>query len=125
LSGSRDCVDSSSISVTAVRQAVLEMYGLIGKMTSKPGQRDALLALVLRGAENMPGCLSYIIAKDAGDENAVWITEVWEDEAHHQASLQLPSVRAAIATAMPLIAGMEPGVITNPVGGVGLPSGKD
>jgi quinol monooxygenase YgiN len=101
------------------------MYGLIGKMTSKPGQRDALLALVLRGAENMPGCLSYIIAKDAGDENAVWITEVWEDEAHHQASLQLPSVRAAIATAMPLIAGMEPGVITNPVGGVGLPSGKD
>lgn len=101
------------------------MYGLIGKMTSKPGQRDALLALVLRGAENMPGCLSYIIAKDTGDENAVWITEVWEDEAHHQASLQLPSVRAAIATAMPLIAGMEPGVITNPVGGVGLPSGKD
>jgi quinol monooxygenase YgiN len=50
---------------------------------------------------------------------------VWEDEAHHQASLQLPSVRAAIAKAMPLIAGMEPGVITNPVGGVGLPSGED
>ena len=121
LSGSRDCVDSSSISVTAVRQAVLEMYGLIGKMTSKPGERDALLALMLQGAENMPGCLSYIIAKDTGDENAVWITEVWEDEAQHQASLQLPSVRDAIAKAMPLIAGMEPGVITNPVGGACLP----
>lgn len=101
------------------------MYGLIGRMTSKPGERDALLALMLRGAENMPGCLSYIVARDTGDENAVWITEVWEDEAHHRACLQLPSVRDAIAKAMPLIAGMEPGVITNPVGGVGLASGKD
>jgi quinol monooxygenase YgiN len=101
------------------------MYGLIGKMTSKPGERDALLALMLQGAENMPGCLSYIIARDTGDEHAVWITEVWEDEASHQGSLQLPSVRDAIAKAMPLIAGIEPGVITEPVGGVGLPSRND
>ena len=108
-----------------VRQAVLEMYGLIGKMTSKPGERDALVALMLQGAENMPGCLSYIIARDTGDENAVWITEVWEDEASHQASLQLPFVRDAIAKAMPLIAGIEPGIITDPIGGVGLPSRKD
>jgi quinol monooxygenase YgiN len=101
------------------------MYGLIGKMTSKPGERDALLALMMSGAENMPGCLSYIIARDTGDEHAVWITEVWEDEASHQASLQLPSVRDAIAKAMPLIAGIESGVITDPVGGVGLPSRND
>jgi quinol monooxygenase YgiN len=100
------------------------MYGLIGKMTSKPGQRDALLALLLQGAENMPGCLSYIIAKDTEDENVVWITEVWEDEASHHNSLQLPSVRDAITNAMPLIARFEPGVITDPVGGVGLPSDR-
>ena len=50
-----------------VRQAVLEMYGLIGKMTSKHAERDALIALMLQGAENMPGCLSYIIARDTGD----------------------------------------------------------
>ena len=96
------------------------MYGLIGKMSSKPGQRDALLALLLHGAENMPGCLSYVIAKDTEDENGVWITEVWEDEASHHNSLQIPSVRHAITKAMPLIAGFEPGVITDPVGGVGL-----
>jgi hypothetical protein len=29
------------------------MYGLIGKMTSKPGQRDALVALLLQGAADM------------------------------------------------------------------------
>jgi quinol monooxygenase YgiN len=101
------------------------MYGLIGKMISKPGQRDALLALLLRGAEDMPGCLSYIIARDTGDEDAVWITEVWEDEASHHESLQLPSVRDAIAEAMPLIASFEPGVVIDPVGGVGLPPHKD
>jgi quinol monooxygenase YgiN len=100
------------------------MYGLIGKMTSKPGKRDALLALLLQGAENLPGCLSYIIASDSEDENAFWITEVWEDEASHQASLQLPSVRGAIAKAVPLIAGIAPGVVTRPVGGIGLHSGK-
>jgi quinol monooxygenase YgiN len=96
------------------------MYGLIGKMTCKPGQRDALLPLLLQGAKDMPGCLSYIIAKDTADQDAVWITEVWEDEASHHDSLQLPSVRDTIAKAMPLIAGFEPGVITDPVGGVGL-----
>jgi quinol monooxygenase YgiN len=101
------------------------MYGLIGKMTSSPGHCDALIALLLQGAEDMPGCLSYIIARDTGDEDAVWITEVWEDEASHHESLQLPSVREAIAKAMPLIAGFEPGVITEPVGGVGLPSRTD
>jgi quinol monooxygenase YgiN len=101
------------------------MFGLIGKMTSSPGQRDALIALLLQGAEDMPGCLSYIIARDTGDEDAVWITEVWEDEASHHESLQLPSVRDAIAKAMPLIVGFEPGVITEPVGGVGLRSRTD
>ena len=86
----------------------------------------------------MPGCLSYIIAKDTEDENVVWITEVWEDEASHHNSLQLPSVRHAITKAMPLIAGFEPGSspILNThcerrsheqcqrVGGVGLPYRK-
>ena len=100
------------------------MYGLIGKMTSRPAQRDALLGLLLQGSQDMPGCLSYIIAKDAGDKDTIWITEVWEDEASHHNSLRLPSVRDAIAKAMPLIAGFEPGVITEPVGGVGLPYRK-
>jgi quinol monooxygenase YgiN len=97
-----------------------DMYGLIGKMISKPGQRDSLLAFILQGAENMPGCLSYIVARDTGDQDAIWITEVWTDEESHQASLQLPSVQNAIAQAMPLIQSLEPGIVTQPIGGVGL-----
>ena len=68
------------------------MYGLIGKMVSTPGNRDALAAIILSGSEPMPGCLSYIVAKDPRDENALWITEVWDSAESHKASLSLPQV---------------------------------
>jgi quinol monooxygenase YgiN len=100
------------------------MYGLIGKMNAAPGQRDALIAILLEGTVKMPGCLSYIVAKDTTDANAIWITEVWDSETSHQASLALPAVQAAIAKARPIIAGFGERFITSPVGGAGLPAGK-
>jgi hypothetical protein len=39
-------------------------HGLIGKMNAVPGKRDDLIAIVLVGVTNMPGCLSYIVARD-------------------------------------------------------------
>ena len=98
------------------------MYGLIGKMTATPGQRDALTAILLEGLGRMPGCLSYIVAHDPANEDAIWVTEVWTDEAAHRASLQVPEVRAAIRKAMLLIATFADAQVTTPVGGVGLGS---
>lgn len=97
------------------------MYGLIGKMLATPGQRDALVGILLDGVAGMPGCLSYVVATDPNDANAVWITEVWDSQASHSASLSLPSVKAAIAKGRPLIAGFDSHVVTAPVGGHGLP----
>jgi quinol monooxygenase YgiN len=97
------------------------MYGLIGKMTAAPGKRDELVSILLEGAAGMPGCLSYIVAKDASDANAIWITEAWESKASHEASLSLPSVKEAIAKGRPLIAGFSDRVVTTPIGGAGLP----
>jgi quinol monooxygenase YgiN len=97
------------------------MFGLIGKMRAVAGERDALIALLLEGTDAMPGCLSYIVAKDPADADGIWITEVWDRRESHAASLQLPSVRATIARARPLIVGFENGTETEPVGGVGLP----
>lgn len=99
-----------------------DLFGLIGKMTAKPGQRDALIALVLEGANTMPGCISYIVAKDADDENDIWITEVWDSVASHAASLKLPTVAAAIGKAMPLIDMTARGLQqkTVPIGGKGI-----
>lgn len=96
------------------------MYGLIGRFTAHEGQRDALLGYLLQGVESLPGCLSYVVARDPVDVNSVWITEVWDSEASHKASLQLPAVKAAIAQAMPLIATFDSHTVTEPVGGVGL-----
>jgi quinol monooxygenase YgiN len=96
------------------------MYGLIGRMTAVPGRRDALVAILLEGVGGMPGCLSYVVATDPTDADAIWITEVWESQASHQASLALPAVRNAIARGRPLIAGFGPSTVTAPVGGHGL-----
>src|SRR5262245_10733536 len=96
------------------------MYGLIAKMSSTPGQRDALIAILLSGAGSMPGCLSYIVAKDPDDDSGVWITEVWDSESSHAASLTLPMVKEAITRGRPLIAGFGPQFVTTPIGGLGL-----
>ena len=96
------------------------MFGLIGKMKAVPGQRDAMLAILLESTDGMPGCLSYVVAKDPNDADGIWVTEVWDSRESHQASLQLPQVRDAIGRARPLIAGFESGTETEPVGGVGL-----
>lgn len=100
------------------------MYGLIGKMTAAPGKRDELAAILLQGTRSMPGCLSYVVARDPEDPDALWVTEVWEDRESHQASLALPAVQAAIAAGRPLIAGISHRVETQPLGGHGLPPGR-
>ena len=96
------------------------MYGLIGKMKAVAGKRDDLSAILLRGLADMPGNLSYIVANDPLDEDALWITEVWTDSKAHEASLALPNVQAAIKEGRPLIAGMERIAATIPIGGQGL-----
>ena len=96
------------------------MYGLIGKMLAVPGARDALAAALLEGTGDMPGCLSYVVAVDPADADALWITEVWDSAESHRASLQLPAVRAAIAKGRPLIAGFGERYETIPLGGAGL-----
>ena len=96
------------------------MYGIIGKMIVSPNKRDALTAILLKGVSGMPGCLSYVVANDATDADALWVTEVWDSQESHQASLSLPSVQAAIAEGRPLIVGFGERFETTPVGGHGL-----
>ena len=108
------------LSVINRRAGATDMFGLIGKMSAVAGQRDALAAILLEGTDAMPGCLSYIIAADPADVDALWITEVWDSRESHEASLALPAVQAAIAKGRPLIAGFSDRVETVPLGGSGL-----
>jgi quinol monooxygenase YgiN len=93
------------------------MYGQIGKLIAAPGKREEVIANILEAIKDMPGCLSYVVAKDANDANGIWIFEAWDSKASHEASLSLPSVKAAIAKNLPLIAGFGESIAIVPVGG--------
>ena len=90
-----------------------------------PGQRDALGALLVEGIAGMPGYLSGVMAQDPDDENALWITEVWDSEASHRASLSLPAVQQVIQNGRPLITGFAGRFVTRPLGGHSLTLPED
>lgn len=96
------------------------MFGIIGQMLTTEEDRDRLIEILLRGTADMPGCRVYAIAKDADDPKAIWITEIWDSEDAHRASLDLPAAQAAIAEGRPLITGFGARHTVQPVGGVGL-----
>jgi quinol monooxygenase YgiN len=55
----------------------------------------------------MPGCFSYVVAKDSANENAIWVTEVWDSIVSHDASLSLSSVKNAIPRAKAIVSSFE------------------
>ena len=78
---------------------------------------DRQRAVAQAAAQRDPG--QY---QDPADDDALWITEVWDSAASHQASLALPAVKDAIARGRPLIAGFDSRAETRPLGGHGLAS---
>ena len=94
------------------------MYGMIGKIKAKPGERAALAAILAGSTGGMPGCISYVVAEDVADADALWVTELWESKAAHDASLALPVVKEAIGKGRPLIAGFDVHAETRPLSGV-------
>lgn len=95
------------------------MYGLIAKITAVAGRREEFIGVLTISADKMPGCVSYIVAKDAMDDNVIWVTEVWDSANSHDASLTLPAVQNAVAQAKSLVAGFEKVAVTAPVADVG------
>jgi quinol monooxygenase YgiN len=93
------------------------MSGLIGKMRTVPGRRDALASTLVESATAMPGCPSYIVPKDPSDADTLCVTEVWETRDRHLASPKLPPIQQPIAMRRPLIADRFD---TEPVGRYGL-----
>src|SRR5260221_9324016 len=83
----------------------MNRYGMCGKILAKEGQRDTLLEILLEASRAlMKGCEIYIVSKSVTEPDAIWVMEVWQTEADHEASLKLDSVKALIGKARPLIA---------------------
>ena len=100
------------------------MYGYNGSMKVKPGHRDEVIAILLRDVEELraAGCHAYVVSVIEGEEDTIWVNEVWESDAHHRASLDLPATRAAIAEALPLLTGEFAAQELAVRGGLGLPA---
>ncbi len=98
------------------------MWGLIAKLTVLPGRRDEMIGVLQESAANMPGCFSYIVAKDSADENAIWVTEVWDSLASHDDSLSLPAVKSAMPRGKALVSKFEKVAVTTPVWGDEIPA---
>jgi len=81
------------------------MFMLHGRLAAKPGKRDELLAILAESGqeERLPGCRLYLVAVDDTDAEGVWVTEVWETEEAHTASLELERVKEQIGRAMPIL----------------------
>lgn len=105
-------------------QEKVAMFGLIGRIKAYNGKREELAAILLKGISGIPGCLSYVVAKDSKDPDSLWVTEVWENEAYHRASLALPTVKDAIAKGRSLISSFDEQYATEPIGGQGLKMGR-
>ena len=91
------------------------MWGMIARITTVPGNRDTMIEVLRESAGNMSGCLEYLVAKDAADENVLWVTEAWDNQASHEASLTSPQVQTGIAKAAALVAKFEKIAVTQPV----------
>ena len=78
-----------------------------GKMVARAGKGEELAELMLAVAEAQeadPGCLLYLINRQAGDPDTLWVTELWRSQADLDASIeglkgneQVAEVRALVA----------------------------
>ena len=82
-------------------------FANVGKLGVKLGKRDQLVEILTRQSAEMGehGCLLYEVGVNDDEPDAVFVSELWESATAHAASLELDSVRAAIAQAMPLLNG--------------------
>ena len=102
----------------------MNKYGLHGKFNTQKGKADALAAILIEASQvvsKTKGCNLYAISKDPTEPDTVWVTEIWDSKADHDASLSLPEVRSLITKAIPLIDGApSKGQELEVLGGFGL-----
>jgi quinol monooxygenase YgiN len=99
-------------------------YGIYTRHTAKPGQRDGLVANLLRAADLLqgnPDCIHWVV-NTTDDPNVVWISVVWASKEAHDAALQPENMRALIGEARQFLSEdvMPEQIFVTPVGGKGL-----
>ncbi|WP_218221753.1 putative quinol monooxygenase [Nesterenkonia sp. Act20] len=82
-------------------------FANVGTLGVAPGARDQVVAILTRSNPEMEqaGCLLYEVGTSEEHPDTVFVMELWSSAEAHRKSLELPSVRALIEEAMPLLSG--------------------
>ena len=81
-----------------------------GKAKAREGRGPELAELLLAAAaelEGDPGCLLYLINRQAGEPDLIWVTELWRSQADLDASLERIRGSESVAAAMALVEDWE------------------
>lgn len=83
------------------------MFANVGTLGVLPGKRDELIAILVSNNPSLEanGCVLYEVGANEEQADTVFVVELWTSAEAHRKSLELDSVRSAIAEAMPLLSG--------------------
>lgn len=85
-------------------------FGMQAVITAQPDKANDLALLLLEAAKLLAAdekCECYSVQQSIADPEKIYISEVWENEQAHKASLTNPAIREVITKAMPFIASMN------------------
>jgi quinol monooxygenase YgiN len=77
-----------------------------GKLVTHEGRSQEVAELLLKAAENLaddPGCELYLINRQAGEPDTLWVTELWRSQADLDASLAQIAGSKDVAAVMALV----------------------
>ena len=96
---------------------------MIAKVTSKPGERDALtdvLRKLVASTESEPGTLTYMLHHDAKDADVIWFYERYESQDAFEAHGKSETMATIGRELAPLLAGRPELTFVSVVVGKGL-----
>lgn len=97
-----------------------------GRSTARAGRGDELAKILLAAADELsgePGCELYLVNREAGDPDRIWVTEVWRSQAALDAALAKLRGSDDVATVMELVEDWEM-IELELLGGKGLAGGS-
>jgi quinol monooxygenase YgiN/mannose-6-phosphate isomerase-like protein (cupin superfamily) len=81
-----------------------------GKMIAREGQGARAAELLLAAAEELrsdPGCELYLVNRQAGEPDVIWVTELWRSQADLDASIERIRGSERVAAVRELVAESE------------------
>jgi quinol monooxygenase YgiN len=81
-----------------------------GKAVAREDRGEELSAILLAAAEELgadPGCELYLVNRQVGSPDVIWVTELWRSQADLDASIERIRGSDEVAAAMALVDSFE------------------